>query len=50
MDRGSRRSSIISPSLKPLEWCQMAHRSMEELSKSIRYMELFRTSLDLIHT
>ena len=35
-------------SLEPLEWCQMAPTSMKELS--IRYMELFRTSLDTIHT
>ena len=35
-------------SLEPLEWCQMAPKSMEELS--VRYMELSRTSLDIIHT
>ena len=35
-------------SLEPLEWCQMAPTSMEELS--VRYMELLRTSLDIIHT
>ena len=41
-------SGSFQGSLEPLEWCQMAPTSMEELS--VRYMEPFRTSLDILHT
>ena len=41
-------SKRFPPSITPLELCQMAPKSIKELS--VRYMELFRTSLDIIHT